>query len=85
MLRSRLFLPVPKAQTKFNLSSQHNLVNLVVPDIKIFKLQKPVLWIRNFCLDPDPELKFRIQQKVKEHINNTVNSGLFVLLDGSIE
>ena len=43
-------------------------------------------WIRNFCLDPDPELKFwiRIQQKVKEHINKTVNSGLFVLLD-SIE
>ena len=36
-------------------------------------------WIRNFCLDPDPELKFQIQQKVKEHINKTVNSGLFVL------
>ena len=35
--------------------------------------------------DPDPELKFRIQQKVKEHINKTVNSGLFVLLDSSIE
>ena len=35
---------------------------------------QPVLWIRNFCLDPDPELKFRIQiqQKVKEHINKTV-------------
>ena len=33
----------------------------------------------------DPELKFRIQQKVKEHINKTVNSGLFVLLDSSIE
>ena len=44
-------------------------------------------WIQNFCLDPDPELKFRIriQQKVKEHINKTVNSGLFVLLDSSIE
>ena len=44
-------------------------------------------WIRNFCLDPDPELKFqiRIQQKVKEHINKTVNSGLFVQLDSSIE
>ena len=29
-------------------------------------------WIRNFCLDPDPELKFRIQiqQKLKEHIVN---------------
>ena len=44
-------------------------------------------WIRNFCLDPDPELKFRvrIQQKVKKHINKTVNSGLFVLLDSCIE
>ena len=39
------------------------------------------------ALDPDPELKFRIriQQKVKEHINKSVNSGLFVLLDSSIE
>ena len=26
-----------------------------------------------------------IQQKVKEYINKTVNSGLFVLLDSSIE
>ena len=36
---------------------------------------------------PDPELKYRIwiQQKVKEHVNKTVNSGLFVLLDSSIE
>ena len=34
---------------------------------------------------PDPELKIQIQQKVKEQINKTVNSGLFVLLDGSIE
>ena len=44
-------------------------------------------WIRNFCLDPDPELKFqiRIHQKVKEHKNKTMNSGLFVLLDSSIE
>ena len=44
-------------------------------------------WIRYFCLDPDPELKFWIwiQQKVKEHINKTVNSGLFVLLDSSTE
>ena len=44
-------------------------------------------WIRNFCLDPDPELKIRIriQQKVKEHINKTVNYRLFVLLDSSIE
>ena len=33
----------------------------------------------------DPELKIRTQQKVKEHINKTVNSGLFVLLDSSIE
>ena len=40
-------------------------------------------WIRNFCLDR--ELKFRIRQKVKEHINKTVSSGLFVLLDRSIE
>ena len=41
--------------------------------------------ILNFCLDPDPELKFWIwiQQKVKEHINKTFNSGLFVLLDSS--
>ena len=42
----------------------------------------------NFSVvDPDPELKFRIriQQKVKEHKNKTVNSGLFVLLDSSIE
>ena len=44
-------------------------------------------WIRNFCLDPDPELKFqiRIQQKVKEHINKIVNSGLVVVLDNRIE
>ena len=37
--------------------------------------------------DPDPEIKFqiRIQQKVKEHTIKTVNSGLFVLLDNSIE
>ena len=43
-------------------------------------------WIRNFCLDPDPELKFliRIQQKKKEHINITVNSGLFVLLYSTV-
>ena len=34
-------------------------------------------WIRNFCLDP--ELKFRTQQKVKEQINKSVSSGLFVL------
>ena len=44
-------------------------------------------WILNFCLDPDPDPKFkfriRIQQKVKEHINKTVNSGLFVQLDSS--
>ena len=34
----------------------------------------------------DPELKFRIriQQKVKEQINKTVNSGLFVLLDSRV-
>ena len=37
-----------------------------------FKVTVPVLWIR-------------IQQKVKEHINKTVNSGLFVLLGSSIE
>ena len=44
-------------------------------------------WIRNLDPDPDSELKFRIriQQKVKEHINKTVNFGLFVLLDSSIE
>ena len=52
--------------------------------------KKAVLWIRIRIdpeLDPDPELKFRIriQQKVKEHINKTVNSGLIVLLDRSIE
>ena len=35
----------------------------------------------------DPELKFRTRIKliVKEYINKTVNSGLFVLLDSSIE
>ena len=36
-------------------------------------------WIRiqNFYLDPDPELKFRIQiqQKVKEHTVDARNSG----------
>ena len=34
----------------------------------------------------DPELKFRvrIQQKVKDHINRTVNSVLFVLLDSTV-
>ena len=44
-------------------------------------------WIRIFCLDWDPEFKFRIriQQKVIEQINKTVNSGLFLLLDSSIE
>ena len=42
-------------------------------------------WIRNFCLDPELKFRIRIQQKVKEHINKTVNSGLFVLLDSSIE
>ena len=26
-------------------------------------------WNRNFCLDPDPELLFRIQQNMKEQIN----------------
>ena len=47
-------------------------------------------------VDPDPhgsgtfawiQIRIRIQQKVKEHIhvNKTVNSGLFVLLDSSIE
>ena len=44
-------------------------------------------WIRNFFLVPDLELKFLIwiQQKVKEHINKVVNSGLFLLLNSSIE
>ena len=42
-----------------------------------------MLWIRVFCLDP--ELMFRIRHKVKEHINKTVNSGLFLLLDSSID
>ena len=38
-------------------------------------------WIWKFCLDQNPEFKFliRIQQKVKENINKTVNFGLFVL------
>ena len=41
-------------------------------------------------VDPDPHGSgtfawIRIQQKVKEHINKTVNSGLIVLLDSSIE
>ena len=41
-------------------------------------------------VDPDPHGSgtfawIRIQQKVKEHINKTVNSGLFLLLDSSIE
>ena len=45
-------------------------------------------------VDPDPHgsgtfarirIRIRIQQKVKEHINKIVNSGLFVLLDSSIE
>ena len=31
------------------------------------------------------EMWIRIQLKVKEHINKSVNSGLFVLLDSSIE
>ena len=44
---------------------------------------KAVLWIRIRMAGSgikDPELKFRIriQQKVKEQINKTVNSGLFV-------
>ena len=30
-------------------------------------------------------IRIRIQQKGKEHINKTVNSGLFVLLESSIE
>ena len=34
---------------------------------------------------PDPGIRIQIRQKVKEHINKTVNSGLFVLLDSSIE
>ena len=46
-----------------------------------------VLRIRNLCLDPDPELLLRIQQKMKQHINNKHfishfrpgNSGLCVL------
>ena len=35
-------------------------------------------------MDPDPEWKFRIQQKVKEHINKNVNSSLFVLFDSTV-
>ena len=35
--------------------------------------------IRNKVLDPDPA------KSEKEHINKTVNFGLFVLLDSSIE
>ena len=42
-------------------------------------------WIRNFCLDLELKFRIQIQQKVKEHINKTVNSGLIVLLDRSIE
>ena len=44
----------------------------------------PVLWIR-ICMDPELSFRIRIQQEVKEHINKTVNSGLFVLSDSSIE
>ena len=40
-------------------------------------------WIQNFCLDLELKFRIRIQQKVKERINKTVNSGLFVLLDSS--
>ena len=46
--------------------------------------QKPYYWlyfaVLRIRIRMDPELKFRIriQQKVKEHINKTVNSGLFV-------
>ena len=42
--------------------------------------------------NPDPHgsgtfawIRIRIRQKVKEHRNKTVNSGLYVLLDSSIE
>ena len=31
-------------------------------------------WIRNFCLDPDPELLFRIQLNMKEQISKNVIS-----------
>ena len=40
--------------------------------------------MRNSCLDPELKFRIRIQQKVKEHINKTVNSGLFVLLDRTV-
>ena len=60
-----------------------------------FKSQVPNLTtflktLRTSVVDPDPHGSgtfawIRIQQKVKEHINKTVNSGLFVLLDSSIE
>ena len=33
------------------------------------------------CMDPELKFRIRIQQTVKEHMNKTVNSGLFVLLD----
>ena len=61
----------------------------MVEEIRFYLSWHPVLWIRirmdPELSDPDPELKFWIQQKVQEHINKTVNSGLFVLLDSSIE
>ena len=46
--------------------------------------------VKTSVVDPDPHgsvtyVWIQIRQKVKEHINKTVNSGLFVLLDSSIE
>ena len=45
--------------------------------------------VKTSVVDPDPHgsvtyVWIQIRQKVKEHINKTVNSGLFVLLDSSI-
>ena len=54
--------------------------------------KEPTNWVLviTSVVDPDPHGSgtfawIRIQQKVKEHINKTVNSGLFVLLDSCIE
>ena len=63
------------------LSLQRSWVDISNEDIPISSVVDP---------DSDPHGSgtfawIRIQQKVKEHINKTVNSGLFVLLDSSIE
>ena len=79
--------------TRIDLSLIQEICNLTgISFASFYKDEERTSTVLGSVVDPDPHGSgtfawIRIQQKVKEHIHKTVNSGLFVLLDstGSIE